>query len=198
MMTAKRSKSTAVSDSASPDKPKKHHAPKDRHSAAIRRKKLVDAVLKGKDVKAVAISTGLAPANISAQVNQILKHPQSKSRFLKALEAAGLSDDVVASHHLELLNGKRYLPIRGERPENVPTSADPSNPDVVGLSAIPDGVDAAGYIAVPDLQAKAKGLEMIHKLEGAYTEKHEIDLKRPVNVIIRKFSADPAASKEGK
>lgn len=197
-MTAKRSKSTAVSDSASPDKPKKHHAPKDRHSAAIRRKKLVDAVLKGKDVKAVAISTGLNPNSIRTQIPQILAHPQSKSRFLKALEAAGLSDDVVASHHLELLNGKKYLPRRGVLPDLPLVSDDPSNLAAEGLSAIPDGVDAAGYIAVPDLQAKAKGLEMIHKLEGAYTEKHEIDLKRPINVTIRKFCPDDSPAKEGK
>ena len=197
-MTAKAAKPIAAKDSASSIKPKKHHASKDRRSAAARRKKIVDAVLQGKDPKKVAISTGLNPANVSAQVNQILKHPQSKSRFLKALEAAGLSDDVVASHHLELLNGKRYLPRRGVLPDLPLVSDDPSNPAAEGLPAIPDGVDAAGYIAVPDLQAKAKGLEMIHKLEGAYTEKHEIDLKRPINVTIRKFCPDDSPAKEGK
>ena len=160
----------------------RHHAPKTRAASQIRRKKIVKAILDGKTRKEAGVAAGLSPKTAQSQVSQILAEPNVKTSLLRALETAGLTDADIAQQHIKLLNGKRYLPIRG---------------DVSNFPPAAPG-DIPGYIAVPDLQAKAKGLEMIHKLEGAYTEKHEIDLKRPINVTIRKFCPDDSPAKEGK
>jgi len=87
-----------------PDKPTrkpkgiqpKHHASKNRLLTKLRRRKIIEAALDGKDVKAVAISTGLSPQSVRTQVPQILSEPNTQKAFKDILTAAGLSDEVLA------------------------------------------------------------------------------------------------------
>ncbi len=157
----------------------KHHAPKTRAASQIRRKKIVKAILDGKTRKEAGIAAGLSPKSAESQVSQILSEPNVKTSLLQALEAAGLTDADIAQQQIALLNGRKYLPVRG----------DPGN-----ISSAAPG-DVPGYIAVPDLQAKSKALEMIYRMSGAYVEKHEMDIKRPINIVIRKFCS-PEEGKE--
>lgn len=160
----------------------KHHAPKSRSASLLRKKKLVKAVLKGHNLTQAGIDSGLSPKTADSQVHQILAQPQTQSILLRALEAAGLTESEMARQHLLLLNGVKHLPRRGRIVDI---------PDLPAGQA-PDPAAVEGYIAVPDLQAKAKALEMAHKLTGSYTDKHEIDIKRPVNIVIRKFCEESA------
>lgn len=154
----------------------KIQASKNRTVVAARRKKIIVALLAGKTAQQAGVEAGFSRRTAGVQVSQTLKQPEVQASFLKALEKAGLSDDCLAQHHIEMLNGKKYLPVRG-------------NPDDYS-QADPDAIP--GYLVMPDLQAKAKALDLVYKLTGSYTERHELAVKRPVVVVIRKFCAHEA------
>jgi hypothetical protein len=153
----------------------KTHAPKGRLSAALRRKKIIKAITEGKTHKQAGIDAGLSQKTAPAQVTAILKEPEVQLTFRTAMERLGLNDEYFARKHAELMNIKRYLPARGTDP----------------------GSDAApGYIEVPDGVALAKGLDIAHKLSGRYVDKHEHEVKRPLQIVIRKFCTPGQPDKE--
>ena len=154
----------------------KHHAGKSRAVASARRRKIVQGVLEGKPLKQIGIEVGLSPKTADNQVTKILREPHTKNALLEAMEKAGLNDEELARQHCALMNASRYLPARGD---------DVGSPE------------AQGYIAVPDYQAKAKALEMFHKLTGSYVDRHEVDMKQPVTIVIRKFCSRGNPSQEG-
>ena len=84
----------------------KHHAPKTRILSKIRRRKLIEACLDGKNLKDVAISTGLSPKSVSTQVPQILSEPKLQASFISIMEADGLSDDFLAAKVRALLDAQ--------------------------------------------------------------------------------------------
>lgn len=84
----------------------KHHAPKTRILSKIRRRKLIEACLDGKNLKEVAISTGLSPATAQSQASDILKRPEVRASFACILEQEGLSDNVLAKKIDSLLNAQ--------------------------------------------------------------------------------------------
>jgi hypothetical protein len=164
------------------DTPKKkqaqprHHAPKSKQAVELRRKKIISAITAGKTNRQAGIDSGLSPKTAAAQVTAILKDPETQITLRAAMEKIGITDEEIARQHKLLLDGSRYLPARGDQAENQ---------------------DAPRYIAVPDLQAKAKALEMYHKLTGSYVDKHEVDVRQPIKVIIRKFCSRGTPSAEG-
>ena len=138
-----------------------HHAGKSRQASAARRKKIVKDIIAGKPLKQAGIDAGLSPKSADSQVSQILNEPKVKNSLLAAMAAIGLDDACFAKHHKLLLEGTRFLPSRGD--------------------------ESGPYIEVPDLAAKAKALELAFKLTGRFIEKHEVDVKPPVKIIIKKF-----------
>jgi len=143
----------------------------------MRRRKIVKAILAGKTVKEAGIIGGFSPRTAETQASATLSNPKVQNSLLAEMEKQGLGDDYWIELHAKLANGKRYLPVRG---------LDKESPN------------APGYIEVDDHQAQAKALDIAHKLAGRYTEKHEVDLKRPVNIIIKKFASRGKPAEEGK
>jgi DNA-binding CsgD family transcriptional regulator len=170
----------------------KHHAPKGKTASAIRRKKIVKAILKGATRQEAGIAAGLSEKTASSQVGQILSEPSTKNTLLEAMKKLGLDDEAIALEHQALIKGKRYLPRRGEAVPDLPA---PDAAPAGGAAPVHPG-DVPGYIAVDDLQAKAKGIEMYHKLTGRYVDKHEVDVKQPITVVIRKFCSRGEKPKE--
>jgi hypothetical protein len=93
----------------------KNHAVKNRMLTKLRRRKIIEAALDGKDVKAVAISTGLSEKSVSTQVPQILSEPKVKKAFNDILEASGLSDEYLARKIHSMTNATeiRYFSDKG-------------------------------------------------------------------------------------
>ena len=85
------------------------HAAKSPKACAVRRKKLVRALIDGKSLRETAISTGLSPATAQKQATQILDHPTSKALFAEYLEKAGLSDEILAEKIEKLTNADQTL-----------------------------------------------------------------------------------------
>ena len=90
------------------------------------------------------------------------------------MEKIGLNDAFFAQQHRELILGTKII----SATIIVPGS---------GSDLQDAGSMSKDFIEVPDLQAKAKGLEMAYKLTGRFTERHEVDIKPTIRVVIRKF-----------
>jgi len=152
----------------------KHHAPKTRAAAKARRKQIIRDVAAGKPLQQAGIDAGLSPTSAASQVSRIVREPQTQDALLAALEKRGLTDDYAADHHRQLIEAMKVISANVFAPGSSTELAD-------AHSMTKD------FVEVPDFQAKAKGLEMLYKLRGKFTEKHEHDIKQPVSIIIRKF-----------
>lgn len=155
-----------------PNPPKrKQNQPKTQASKAkpavkLRRKKIIKAILAGKTHQEAGIIAGFKAENASSQVSKTLRETPMQDALMAAFDKLGLDDAGLAQQHYALMEGKRYVPARGDD-EGCP--------------------EARGYIAVPDLAAKAKAVEMLYKLKGKFIDKHEVDMKQPVKIVIKKF-----------
>ena len=69
----------------------KTHAPKTRIASALRRKKIIQAVIKGESREQAGIKTGLSPKTAASQVSQILTEPKVMDELRLALEKAGIT-----------------------------------------------------------------------------------------------------------
>jgi len=85
----------------------KHHAPKTRILSKLRRHKLIEACLDGKNLRDVAISTGLSPTSAAQQATKILQQPLSQHSFISIMEAEGISDNFLAAKVHSLINAKK-------------------------------------------------------------------------------------------
>ena len=166
----------------------KHHAPKTRIASKMRRKQIVKDILAGKPLQQAGIDAGLSPKTAASQVTQILAEPKTQDALLAAFEKRGMGDDYAADHHKQLIEATKVIS---------------ANVFVPGSST--DLADAGSmtkdFVEVPDFQSKAKGLEMLYKLRGKFaTEKHDVNVKRPLTILIRRFSDEgdqPEGSSEG-
>lgn len=162
----------------------KTHARKTRAASQLRRKKIIKDILAGKDRQQAGIDSGLSPKTAASQVSKILSEPQIKNALLAEMEKIGMDDAFFAQQHRELILGTKII----SATIIVPGS---------GSDLQDAGSMSKDFIEVPDLQAKVKGLEMAYKLTGRFTDKHEIDMKAPVTVIIRKFCTREKPPMEG-
>ena len=166
----------------------RHHAPKGRLAVALRRKKIIKAVLEGRSATQAGIDSGLSPKTAAAQVTAILKEPETQLTLRASMEKLGMTDDYLAEHLRRLIEGKKVI-----------------SANIIVTGGGSDLADAGSmtrdFIEVPDNQALAKGLELACKLKGAFAaEKHDVNMKRPLTVLIRRFSDDadqPPVSEEG-
>ena len=88
-------------------KPKQKQGPsKNREMTKARRRKIIEAVLDGKDPAKVAESLGYSPKTAGIQATQILSNPLVKRSFVSILEQRGLTDDFLADKALELMSAE--------------------------------------------------------------------------------------------
>jgi len=94
----------------------KRHAPKTRMAAKLRRRKIIEACLDGKNLREVALETGLSPNTASQQVSGILKEPEVQGAFAMIMDAEGLSDKFLVRKVKSLLNARQveYFSHMGE------------------------------------------------------------------------------------
>jgi hypothetical protein len=159
-------------------------ANKNRAVVKKRRKKIIKDILAGKTNQEAGIAAGFSPKTAAQQVSQTLRNPIIQNALLAEMEKIGMDDAFFAQQHRELILGTKII----SATIIVPGS---------GSDLQDAGSMSKDFIEVPDLQAKAKGLEMAYKLTGRFTEKHEVDVKRPVNIIIRKFCSRGTLPTEG-
>jgi hypothetical protein len=149
-------------------------ANKTRAAVELRRKKIIRDILAGKTQQEAGIAAGLSSKSARSQVAQILANPNVKNALIHEMEKLGMTNDFLAGHHKQLIEGTKVI--------SAMVIAPGSGSDLADAGSL-----TKDFIEVPDLVAKAKGLELAYKLKGLFTEKHEVDVKRPVTVVIRKF-----------
>lgn len=138
-------------------------ASKSRAVVKMRRKQIIKDILAGKTHQESGIAAGFSPKTAAQQVSQTLRNPIVQNALLAEMQKLGMDDEYLALHHKLLIEGKKHIYARGADSETGP------------------------YLEVADNQARAKGLELIYKLKGAFIDKHELNIKPPITVIIRKF-----------
>ena len=147
--------------------PKKHHAPKDRASAALRRRLLVKGIMQGENLKDIGISTGLSPATAGSQVCDILKHPEAQASFVSCMEKAGLTDKFLAEKAHSLINAKKveYFQKDGK---------------------------VTDEREVPALETQRKTLELATKLKGHLKEQSQGDINIGLmQMVVQAVKGDP-------
>ncbi len=159
-------------------------ANKNRAVVKMRRKKIIKDILAGKTNQEAGIAAGFSPKTAAQQVSQTLRNPIVQNTLIAEMEKIGMDDAFFAQQHRDLILGTKII----SATIIVPGS---------GSDLQDAGSMSKDFIEVPDLQAKAKGLEMAYKLTGRFTERHEIDVKPPVNIIIRKFCSRGTPPTEG-
>jgi len=87
----------------------KHHAPKDRMSTMLRRAKILQAAIEGKNITKAAIETGLSPKSAADQASKILRDPITQRAFVMILAEKGLTDEFLAEKIRSLLDAKQTL-----------------------------------------------------------------------------------------
>ena len=87
----------------------KHHARKDRVTTMMRRAKILEAAIEGKDITKAAIETGLSPKTAASQASKILHEPQVQRAFKMILAERGVSDEFLADKIRSLLDAKQTI-----------------------------------------------------------------------------------------
>ena len=151
-------------------------ANKARAVVQMRRNKIIKDVLAGKTHQESGVAAGFSPKTAAQQVSQTLRNPIVQNALRTALEKAGLTDEFLANKHRELLSAKRYIPARG-------------NDEGSG--------SAQGYIEVDDFAAQVRALDITHKVAGRYVDRHEVDTKQPLQIVIKKFCSRGTPPQEG-
>jgi hypothetical protein len=148
----------------------KTQANKTRAAVEKRRKIIIKELLAGKTSQQAGIMAGFSPKTAGSQVAQTLRNPKVQDSLRDALERQGLSLEFLLEHHRRLIEGTKIIIVPGS-----------------GSDLKDAGSKTKDFVEVPDYVAKAKGLEMAYKLTGRFTEKHEVNLKQPVHITIKKF-----------
>jgi hypothetical protein len=161
----------------------RHHAPKGRVAAAARRKKIINALLDGKESLQAGIEAGLSPKTAQSQVSQILNNPKTQDALLAAMAARGMDDDYLAEQHKRLIEATKVISAIVIAP---------------GGSDLTDaGSMTKDFIEVPDYSAMARGLDLAYRLRGLYRDRTEVDLRQPVQIVIKKFCSRGQKHGEG-
>jgi hypothetical protein len=137
----------------------RNHAPKTRIQAKLRRIKLINGILDGKDIKPLAISTGLSPATAASQASQILAEPKVQASFVRIMEEEGLSDKFLAAKTHYLINAKKTLYFQK------------------------DG-EVTDSREVEALETQRKTLELATKLKGHLKDRSEVDVNIGIMAMV--------------
>lgn len=75
----------------------------------MRRAKILQAAIDGKDIAKAAIESGLSPKSAASQASKILHEPQVQRAFKMILAERGVSDEFLAQKIKALLDAKQTL-----------------------------------------------------------------------------------------
>lgn len=123
------------------------------------RRKLIKGIAEGKTGKQAAIEAGYSPRSAECLASRIVKEPAVKSALEKLMDRVGLSDSKVFKAHADLIAANKTVSII------------PAKGETEGRDATASSVE---FVDVPDWQARAKGIDMAHKIKGRYVERREI------------------------
>ena len=124
-----------------------------------RERKLIAGVAKGKSKTQAAKDAGYSPRSAGELGSRALKKVEVRTALEILMDKAGLSDAKVLKAHAELIDANKtvsVIPVKGE---------------TEGRDASASSVE---FVDVPDWMARAKGIDMAHKIRGRYVEKKEI------------------------
>ena len=124
-----------------------------------RERKLIQGVAAGKSIKASAIEAGYSPKTGRESGSRALRNVTVRTALDKLMDKVGLSDSKVLQAHADLIAANKtvsVIPVKGE---------------TEGRGATSSSVE---FVDVPDWQARAKGIDMAHKIRGRYIERKEI------------------------
>lgn len=129
----------------------KTHAPKTRAISVMRRRKIIEACLTGKNLKDVAIETGLSLKTANDQVSKILHEPRVQESFVRILEQSGLTDKFLADKIRSLANAetKQFFQLNGK---------------------------VTDERTQPAWETQRKTIELVAKLRGHLREKTDVDI----------------------
>jgi hypothetical protein len=152
----------------------KIQAPKNAIATKRRRQIIARELLKGTPAKEAGIIAGFSPRTAGQQVSMTLKNPEFQSTLIDAMEKLGMNDDYLAEHLRLLIEGKKIISA------NIIFSGG-------GFDLANAGSTTKGFVEAPDYSAMARGLDLAYRLMGKYKDRTEVDLRQPVQIIIKKF-----------
>jgi len=158
----------------------KTQASKSKPAVALRRKKIIKAIMEGKTQQEAGIIAGFSPKTAAQQVGKTLSNPTIQNALVSAMGKRGISDDCIAERLHALLYGKKVIAAN----VFVPGS---------GTDLADAGSMTKDFVEVDDNVAIGKGLEIACKIKGVFSEKREVDLKRPLTILVRRFCAEDDA-----
>jgi phage terminase small subunit len=154
----------------------KKQAAKNKAAVKMRRKKVIKAVLEGKTLQQAGIIAGYAPQAAYQQAAKTLQNPTIASKLLAEMEKNGMDDAYLSVKLRALIEGTKVIAA------NIFTG---SGPDLADANSM-----TKDFVEVPDNVALGKGLEIACKIKGVFSEKREVDIKRPLTILVRRFCAE--------
>ena len=130
---------------------KKSGISKTPQARAIRARKIMKAVMEGKNLTDAGISAGYSINTAGQQACMALNHPEAKKTFAHVMEKAGISDDFLAEKIKSLLNAREVKHFAKD-----------------GIVTDTRIVDA--------LETQRKTTELATKLKGHLKDRSEIDV----------------------
>jgi len=159
-------------------------APKNAVAVKRRRKIIAAALLEGKSNQDAGIAAGFSEKTAADQVSQTLRNPKFQSTLIAEMEKSGINDSYLSEKLRALIEGTKVI--------SATVIAPGSGSDLKDAGSM-----SKDFIEVPDNIALAKGIEIAFKIRGQFTDKHEVEVKQPVNIIIRKFCTREKPPQEG-
>ena len=172
-------------DETKPQKPRggvqpKKQAPKNKAAVKMRQKKIIKAITEGKTLQEAGIIAGFAKPAAYKQAAHTLQNPSVAAKLLAAMEKNGMDDEYLSQKLRALIEGTKVISAN----VFVPGS---------GTDLADAGSMTKDFVEVPDNVAIAKGIEIACKIKGVFSEKREVDIKRPLTILVRRFCADDDA-----
>ena len=120
---------------------------------------LIRGVAAGKSLKASATEAGYSAKTGRVSAGRALRNITVRTALEKLMDKVGLSDAKVFKAHADLIAANKTVSIV------------PAKGETEGRDATASSVE---FVDVPDWQARAKGIDMAHKIKGRYIERHEV------------------------
>lgn len=151
----------------------RHHAAKSKTAVKLRRKIIIKALAEGKTQTQAGIEAGLSPKTACAQVNSILKNPETLEAFNTLLNET-IPDKEQADKYKECLNATKVI------------SAMVIAPNGEGMKDA--NSMTRDFVEVPDFITRLKANDSISKLKGHLVDRSEVGLKDNGQILLSQMT----------